>query len=859
MFMRVNLVYLLLIAIFLSGCSSSSTIIKRNVDEKEYAKEDAIFDSDIKSAEGYYNVATVGDLQLLIDGKTTAIQVRNLKTGVSWNSNPQNEEGNDFISSQFSVIYVNDKDKENERNSYADSVKLGQYSFYPLKNGIRVNYTVNEKKKEYLVPPVIGAERFKKISSKLSEQDKMMLNSFYLKRSLEGSNSKEYNAWQKTVFPALRYGDIYVLASGYSNTQGVTASDLMLQMIEPYFVKAGYTQEDLKYDAQQNSLEEIDNEEYSIELSVEYTLDENGLTAKIPQKSIIYDEESMKLTKLTFLPFMGAASEAAEGFLLVPDGSGAIINLNNGKKTISAYEKRVYSPDNTLQTEIQDKTDGSQIYLPVFGVSSNQNAMLAVIEQGDAVATIHADVSGKLNDYNYIYSSYCLIENNVETNSVLNQSGGKLYQKEPLESDIRIKYLFTDNNSGSYVDMAKCYRDYLLENKKISKQEQNNESMPFALNTIGAVSYTTTKLGIPVDTEKALTTFAQAQSILDELGESGIKNIVYSYSGWMNNGLYGLAPYKINPVKALGGKNAFNDLIAYVNKNNIEFFPEVNFSYVSDTGNGYSKNEDTARDLSGNLAKNHTYNLALQRWNEEDFQFIVSPLALGRISESFLKSYSKYDVSGVSLPLLSKDINGDYNKTTCCDRQNALKKIEKTFTDISKAGYKFQVEGANAYSLKKASFVTSVPTDSGNHYLFDENVPFYQSVLHGVVPYSATPLNFSGDFNTVTLKCIEYGAVPYFQWIYADNIELKETDYNLYNVNYKLWLDDAVNAYKKIDEALSACQGSTIAAHEKVSNALYKTTYSNGYSVYVNYSDDAVKIADKTIKAKDYIVVKGDK
>ncbi len=858
LYMRVILVCLLLVTVLLSGCSSISTKITRKVDEKEYAKEDVVFDSDIKSSEEYYNVATVGDLQLLISGKTTAIQVKNLKTGFSWTSNPENNNTNDFVSSQFSVVYVDDKDKENERNSFADSVKLGQYSFYPLDNGIRVNYTVNEKKKEYLVSPVIGEERFEKILSKLSEEDKMMLSSFYTFKTLEGV-SPEVEAWQKTVFPALRYGNIYVLSSGYSNTQGVTASDLMLQMIEPYFVKAGYTKEDLKYDAQQNSLEEIKNDEYSIELSIEYILDENGLTAKIPQKSIIYDESIMKLTELTFLPFMGAADAATEGFLLVPDGSGAIINLNNGKKTISAYEKRIYSADNTLQTEIQEKTDGSQIYLPVFGVSRNNNAMLAVIEQGDAVATISADVSGKLNDYNYIYSSYCLMENSIETNSVLNQSGGKLYQKLPLESDIQIKYLFTDNNSGSYIDMAECYRNYLLENNKISKQEQNTESMPFALNTIGAVSYTTTKLGIPVDTEKALTTFAQAQSILDELRESGIKNVVYSYSGWMNKGLYGTAPYKVNPVKALGEKKAFNDLIAYVNKNNIEFFPEVNFSYVSDTGNGYSKNEDTARDLSGNLAKNHSYNLALQRWNEEDYQFIVSPSALGRMSERFLKSYSKYDVNGVSLPLLSKDINGDYSKESCCDRQNALKKVEKTFTDISKSGYKVQVDGANAYALSKASFVTGVPTDSGNHYLFDENVPFYQAVLHGVVTYSATPLNFSGDFNAATLKCIEYGAVPYFQWIYADNIELKETDYNLYNVNYKLWFEDAVKAYKKIDKALSACQGATIVAHEKVSKDLYKTAYSNGYSVYVNYSDEAVKVADKTIKANDYIVVKGDK
>ncbi len=858
LYTRVILACLLLTTTILSGCSSSSsTITKRNIDEQEYAKEDYDFDTTIKSTEGFYTVATVGNLQLSVNGKTADVMVNDLKTKASWTTNPDNSNSSadGFLASQFSVSYIDDQDKLYEKNSYTDSVKLEQYSFYPLNNGIRVNYTVNEKKKEYLVPPVIGAERFEKILSKLSENDKMMLNTFYTIKSLEGV-SPEVEAWQKTVFPALRYGDIYVLSSGYSQTEGVNASELMLEMIEPYFISAGYTKDDLKYDAEQNSLEPIDEDEFSIELSIEYTLDEDGLTAKIPQKSIIYDEDGMKLTEIAFLPFMGATNAENEGFLLVPDGSGAIINLNSDKKNISAYEKRVYSEDNTLQTEVQKSTNGSQIYLPVFGVSSNNNAMLAVIEKGDAVATIHADVSGKLNDYNYIYSSYCLIENSVETNSVLNKSGGKLYQKEPLESDIQIKYLFTED-SGTYVNMAKSYREYLLANKKIRNQEQNTSSIPFALNTIGAVSYTTTKLGIPVEAEKALTTFEQAQSILIDISKADIKNIVYSYSGWMNEGLYGTAPYKINPVGVLGGNDAFKELIGFTNKNNISFFPEANFSYVSEMGNGYSKNEDTARDLSGNLAKKHTYNLALQRWNEDDYQFIISSSALGRMSERFLKSYNKYGVSGISLPILSKEINGDYSKTACCDRQDSLYKITETFNSIAKAGYKIHVDGANVYALSNASFITGVPMSSGNHYLFDETVPFYQSVLHGILPYSSTPLNFSGNFREATLKCIEYGASPYFQWIYSDNIELKETDYNIYNVNYELWKDDAVNAYEEINDALTNCQKATIIAHEKISKDLYKTTYSNGYSIYVNYGEKEVENDGYTINACDYLVVKG--
>jgi len=856
LYMRAGVAFLLLITMLLSGCSGSLTVLKRAVDEKEYAKEDVVFDADIKDADGLYNVATVGDLQLYIDGKTAAITVMNSKTGVSWSSNPQNDTGNEFIASQFSVNYVDDEEKEYERNSYADSVLLGQYSFYPLENGIRVNYTVNEKEKKYLVSPVIGADRFEKILSKLSEEDRMMLESFYTFKTLEGV-SPEAEAWQKTVFPALRYGDIYVLSSGYSNTQGVTASDLMLQMIEPYFISAGYTEEDLKYDTAQNLLEPIDEEEYSIEISIEYTLDENGLTARIPQKSIIYDEKSMKLTNLTFLPFMGATDKTANGYMLIPDGSGAIIEFNNGKKTISAYEKRIYGDDRSLQKEFKDVTDGSQIYLPVFGVSHNNSAMLAVIENGDAVATIHSDVSGKLNDYNYVYSSYKLIENSIESNSILNQSGASLYQREPLKSDIQIKYIFTDNDNGSYIGMASAYRDYLISAEKLKAATARSSSISFAINTIGSVSYKTTRLGMPIEAQKALTTFEQAEEILKQLKKADIENITFSYSGWMNNGLYGKAPYKIDPVKALGGKRSFNNLTDYISENKIDFFPEVNFTYVTDMGNGYSKNGDTARDLSGNLAKNHTYNLAIGNWNEEDFQYIVSPSVFGKIAESFMKASDKYSIKGISTPHFSNELNGDYDKEACIDRQQALKKTTEALASISKAGKKIQVDGANAYTLANASFVTGVPLNSGNHYLFDRTVPFYQAVLHGAVPYSSTPLNLSGDFERSCLKCIEYGASPYFKWIYADNIELKETDYNIYNVNYALWFEDAIEAYKDINDALSDCQNEVIVSHNEISKNLYKTTYSNGNCIYVNYGDEVIEAEGQTIMACDYVVVKG--
>ena len=53
LYMRASVVFLLLITMLLSGCSGSLTVLKRAVDEKEYAKEYVVFDADIKDADGF--------------------------------------------------------------------------------------------------------------------------------------------------------------------------------------------------------------------------------------------------------------------------------------------------------------------------------------------------------------------------------------------------------------------------------------------------------------------------------------------------------------------------------------------------------------------------------------------------------------------------------------------------------------------------------------------------------------------------------------------------------------------------------------------------------------------------------------
>lgn len=106
----------------------------------------------------------------------------------------------------------------------------------------------------------------------------------------------------------------------------------------------------------------------------------------------------------------------AQGYILVPDGSGALINLNSGNQA-TAYNQAIYDIDPVAQNYVViEETECAR--LPIFGIKADDNAIFARITAGDAIASVNADVAGKLNNYNYAYASF-----NVREKELLNMFG----------------------------------------------------------------------------------------------------------------------------------------------------------------------------------------------------------------------------------------------------------------------------------------------------------------------------------------------------------------------------------------------------------------------------------------------------
>lgn len=782
--------------------------------------------------EGMEGVVSNGQLALYYDSKTMAIAVRD-KEGRVWRSSPEaaaedaiaNASVKDQMSSQIIINYSNQTGQEAYKTSNQDSVQLEQAVAEPIEDGLKITYTLGKATSEIdNLPKKISAERYQKlILDKVGDKYKRYLTPAY-------QNNK----------------DIYE-----RNDSKLTA--ISLKRVIQAFQEAGYTSEDLAKDNEENSAGESD-EKQVFTIPVEYTLSGDQFIARVQSKGVQYPA-SYPLTDIMLLPYFGAADLQDEGYIFVPDGSGSLIYLNNGKQRYESFLQPVYGDDGgTWDGEDDEDPTIEPIRMPVYGLKTQDSAFVAIIDQGAAVASIHAEVSRARSSYNSVYPSFQLIGKekiNLSATSQASETKTKeirVFQQRPVYSDFSVRYAFLSGAKASYAGMAEYYRNYLLASGTLTKKDQTQDDVPFYLELVGGIPKRKTVLGVPYKAIVPLTTFDQAQSIIGSLKEQGIVNQKVRLSGWFNKGYSHKVADKIEVDDSLGGSSGYKDLIAYTKQEGIGLFPDVSFTHLYTTGGKYSEAKAVSRYINRESA---------WVWERTDWTRPLSPRLLPNVVDGFLSSYKRYGETGISVRNMGHQLEGDYRRNQVVDRVQSEEIDKKQLEKISQQLPNVMADGGNAYILKYAKDIVEAPMGNNGYNVTDEAVPFYEIVLHGYVDYAGAPLNLSRevDVRRYVLKSLEYGSNLYFKWIYADNSEVKNTFFlDLYSVHYKTWMDTAVESYKTVAKVLNDVQNMPIVGHEKLAENVYRTTYEGGKTITVNYNEVEVTVDGNRIPAEDFLV-----
>ncbi len=122
---------------------------------------------------------------------------------------------------------------------------------------------------------------------------------------------------------------------------------------------------------------------------MEYTLTEDAFQASVLTSRIQEEKDSYRMYSVTLLPYFGAGSSEDEGYMFVPDGSGALIRFNNGQQRMGEYSQGPLRPGRRHRAESTGPVTQNAL-LPVFGVKRGENGFAAIITEGEARARLNA-------------------------------------------------------------------------------------------------------------------------------------------------------------------------------------------------------------------------------------------------------------------------------------------------------------------------------------------------------------------------------------------------------------------------------------------------------------------------------------
>lgn len=833
----------LLLAGALCGCAKEEeqeAVPIRNYDASLHEGKEYILEND--------------DLKFEFDPATTQFTLTQKNTGKVWYSNPPegandpqaNASARKNLQSTLILEYTTINAVSALLNSYEFSVANGIYEVEASEDEIRVLYTIGKVKKTFFIPMAVPESRMKEFYDQMERSQQKKLDDYYRRYDINNLLATDDKSALLSQYPDLENERVYVLR------ESASSKEFILRQIEEMFSSVGYTEEDYYADLERYA-SSASSDKVIINLTVVYRLDGNRFIVEIPNDEIAYNE-AYPLTKISLLPYFGAGGTEDEGYLLVPEGSGALIRFNNGKSEQSAYYADVYGWDyGKKRTELVDETRSA---MPVYGIANGDSSFLSVMEEYDTIASIRADVSGRQNSYNYAYATYEIIHSDKMDISAKSDRTVLAFEEDVPEGKIVQSYTFFKGTD--YVNMAETYRDY-LQRRYPELQKVADTELPVAVEFIGAIDRVKQILGFPVKRPEVLTSFAEAQEILAEMLADGYENLSVRYSGWMNGGVSHTMAKNIKLTSGMGGKKALKALMDYANTNGVDVYlsGRVETANNSNLLDGFLRSRDSAKHVSREVIEHSPFSaiwfgeLAEKRMGS---YYLLRPSVCLELMEGLAKEAADYK-AGVGFEDIGYLLSADYNPKRLVTREQVMKLQSEALAKIHSDGTKIMISAGNEYALPYADIVTNVDLEGKPLAILDESVPFYEIVVHGLVNYTGDAINLSGNPWTSVLKCAEMGAGLSFAFMKSDADALQNSEYmDYFGACYDGWKDWAKEYYLRYKEEMAGLNNQYITGHSVLEPGVTTTTYENGTVVYVNYNNEDYTNGTVTVPARDYLV-----
>ena len=579
-------------------------------------------------------------------------------------------------------------------------------------------------------------------------------------------------------------------------------------------------------------------------------LGDEGIEVSVPFDRIETKSENILITDITVLPFFGAAERQENGFMLIPDGSGALISLNHSGDIIS-YSTRVYGEDDTLKTDRQAEVT-QQAIMPVYGLSAKEGSFFTVITDGEATASIEAYTAGNQTAFNQVYASFQL--RSMDQYTTTDWSGGERTTVLLENGEIRYTsftqqyYLLTPNTS--YSEMASLYRQHLTDNGVL--EAPSAEAYPASsVELYGAVLKKEPVLGIPFNLQKQLTTYQEAAEIVTELKQQGAGELLILYKNALKSGVKQKKLSGGEHYGKLGSKKDLEALKQLAGESRL--FIECNPFTAKKTNFSFLSMGKMASTLSGGPAYRYRYELATGFGMDDTRETLYKTDYAAKLLEGYRENLAKGQAATIYIDGIGQSVYSDFSDENQ-NREEAVEAYEEMLAGIE--GMTLMVDTGNAYSWKYADWIASLPQTASKSRLIDYEIPFAQMVLCGYKGYSCEPVNLTSNIQRSFLKAVESHSTLSFSFIYRSVENLEDTELqDQYALNFTLWKQDAAEMMSRQKEVFDKTANAAIKEHTFINAQLVRATYDNGVRVYVNYGQEDQEVEGTTVPAMDFVLL----
>lgn len=594
--------------------------------------------------------------------------------------------------------------------------------------------------------------------------------------------------------------------------------------------------------------------ELAIGFDVSVTLTDEGITVDIPKESIVESSDDYKISSLYVYPFLGSSLLGErEGYMMIPDGSGALIHLNdkNGKFS-QPYSKMIYGENVgiddpfvlSLFNGMNPFNETEKILMPVYGMVHTDTDMgyIGIIEEGQYSAKLESYPNGAILPYNWITSKFIYRQ---VYNQPTSQESGTMVVRQRTRNDFNVKvhFNFVSGDAADYVGLAKEYRAYLLENNLLNTTESD-----FRLRT----DFLGTELedGLLFKKTVPMTTFKQAEEILSDIQANGRRQLLTVFTGWQDGG-----PYGGLPVRDVAADNALDDELSLSAFQQSLTDKGINL-YLAHDGLRINTEELTNTQLKVMRKFNK------RRYEEEvygnvyDIFHYLHPETSAALLTDLKADYLDQDLNGVMLSGITHTLFSYSEGSSEFDRITTKNIYQPVVEDYS-ASLDLVLDQPFSYLWKATDAFMNTPVQSSNYVFTDEDIPFLSLVLTGTMPLYSEYVNFQANQDEFFLQVVEQGLNPSFLLTAESPQALINTNSSwIYSSQYDRYKETIEHYYDELQAVHAATDGAMIADYTR-DGKLTTVTYENGTIVYVNYSNQALNSGQETIEAMSYKVVTG--